>query len=92
MTSMTSVVTSAQTVAAPEARDLALRPRAHAFDRAIMRVGLLLLIWARKRAEREARLYPVLTHERQQLLVNQERALIQRERDLMKIDYRMMIR
>jgi hypothetical protein len=57
-----------------------------------MRVGLFLLIWARKRAEREARLHPVLTHERQQLLVNQERALIQRERDLMKIDYRMMIR
>jgi hypothetical protein len=88
MTSATSV----QTVATPAAHSLALRPRAHAFDRAIMRVGLLLLIWARKRAEREARLYPVLTHERQQLLVNQERALIQRERDLMKIDYRMMIR
>ncbi|MCU1506239.1 MAG: hypothetical protein QOK46_2064 [Microbacteriaceae bacterium] len=55
-----------------------------------MRLGLLLIVWARKRAERQARLYPVLTHERQQLLVNQARALTRRERDLTMIDYRMI--
>ncbi|MCU1582375.1 MAG: hypothetical protein JWO01_1763 [Microbacteriaceae bacterium] len=83
-------LTSAHTLAAPAARNMTQQPRAQGFDRAIMRLGLLLIVWARKRAERQARLYPVLTHERQQLLVNQARALTRRERDLTMIDYRMI--
>jgi hypothetical protein len=83
-------MTSVQTVAISAARNMTKHPLAHGFDRAIMRLGLLLLVWARKRAERRARLYPVLTHERQQLLVIQARALIQREHDLAMFDHRMI--
>jgi hypothetical protein len=83
-------VTSVHTIAGSATRNMTQQPRSHGFDRVIMRLGLLLLLWARKRAERRARLYPVLTHERQQQLVIQARALIQREHDLAMFDHRMI--
>jgi hypothetical protein len=52
------------------------RPRPHGLDRAVMRLSLAMMIWARKRAERSA-----MTHSQRGRQVSQARAIEAREHD-----------
>lgn len=64
---------------------MARRPHPRGFDRAVMKLGLALLLWARRRTVRRtvrhAELGAVVAAQQQQLRVAQERALVCRERE-----------
>jgi hypothetical protein len=52
------------------------RPRPHGLDRAVMRLSLAMLIWARKRSERSA-----ISHDQHTQRVSQALAIETREHD-----------
>lgn len=68
---------------------VAHRPRPHGFDRAVMKVGFALLIWARRRAEHRASHRIPLMPEQQQSRIAHERALNEREREWALRQYRL---
>jgi hypothetical protein len=69
---MTATTAFDRAVNAPARR----RARPHGVDRLVMRLSLAMLIWARKRADRDA-----LSHDERALRVSQARALQTREHE-----------